>query len=158
MNAPPILPGYRKPRRWPARLATWFFWCALFGVFVFFLWEIEPYFRSDPPTEAELLERQEQKNKNRSKQDEFVLASRLWGWAKDAVTERLKAPATAKFPSLGWDKEAQVRVSSANSNLFFVNGYVDAQNTYGAMIRSKWIVELERQTNQWVLRSVNIQE
>ncbi len=54
-----------------------------------------------------------------------------------AVTKSLKCPSTAKFPKMdGADAGAEV----VNGKVARAWGYVDAQNVYGAMIRSEWEV------------------
>ncbi len=64
--------------------------------------------------------------------------------AKDAVRAQLKAPSTAKFPGCVFGgHEYQIRADDQRVT-WFVIGHVDAQNSYGAMIRSEWIVKLNR--------------
>lgn len=57
----------------------------------------------------------------------------------DAVRDRLRAPATARFPTFS---ETQV---SQTENRFRVRSHVDAENAFGAMIRSNWdcVIEAE---------------
>lgn len=64
-----------------------------------------------------------------------------WLLAKDVVLSKLKAPSTAVFPKsvLGNDV-----VFSKSGNEYTVISYVDAQNTFGAMIRSSFIVTMEK--------------
>jgi hypothetical protein len=47
------------------------------------------------------------------------------------VTDRLRAPATAQFPSY-----SEQKASKNNDGSFIVVGYVDAQNGFGANIRT----------------------
>jgi hypothetical protein len=54
---------------------------------------------------------------------------------KDFVTEQLIAPSTVSFPSRG-----QFDVFWDGKCFFKVNGYVDAQNAYGAQIRRSFVV------------------
>ena len=51
--------------------------------------------------------------------------------AKEMVKAELKAPSTASFP---WDASAYAITKSGNQ--YTVKGYVDAQNSFGAKIRS----------------------
>lgn len=52
--------------------------------------------------------------------------------AKQVVRERLKSPATAEFPRLDeWEV-----TQGADGNTWFVNGWVDSQNGFGAVIRN----------------------
>lgn len=59
------------------------------------------------------------------------------------VQSQLKAPATAKFPYSG-DASA-VKVTDLGGNVAEVTAYVDAQNSFGAMIRTHYTATL-----QWV--------
>lgn len=76
----------------------------------------------------------------------FVMAQRF-------VKDRLKAPSTADFP---WSATA---VTPNGHCRHMVLGYVDAQNGFGAMIRSNWIVDLEYLPNvdKWQAHDVQIQ-
>jgi hypothetical protein len=77
--------------------------------------------------------------------------------AVDAVTSRLKAPSTAKFPDCGWNwREYRIQVEPKE---VYVHGYVDAQNGFGAMLRSQFTVVFNRTStgNGLALRGVVIQ-
>jgi len=52
---------------------------------------------------------------------------------EDFVKQRLETPLTAKFPSI-----REVAVSGNGSGPWTVNGYVDAQNMFGAMVRTRY--------------------
>lgn len=52
---------------------------------------------------------------------------------EDFVRERLRAPSTAEF---GPSHEARVQPTA--DDRWFVRSHVDAQNGFGAMIRSEW--------------------
>jgi len=54
--------------------------------------------------------------------------------AMNTVLQNLKAPATADFP-LG-----TIQTKRIGENRYFVVGLVDSQNSFGAMIRTKWVV------------------
>lgn len=60
--------------------------------------------------------------------------------AERAIRDRLKAPSTAKFPGC-WDYETRI---SRDEQTVWVIGHVDAQNSFGAMIRSKFVVQMRR--------------
>lgn len=60
--------------------------------------------------------------------------------AQNAVKNRLKSPSTAKFCSY---TDAKITLSG---NIYTVSGYVDAQNGFGATIRSKFTVKLTEES------------
>lgn len=62
--------------------------------------------------------------------------SHAWTHAQLAVKSRLKSPSTAKFCSYS---KAQI---SNSGGTYTVKGYVDAQNGFGATIRTNFTVTL----------------
>lgn len=60
--------------------------------------------------------------------------------SQDAVEKKLKSPSTAVFP-VSTDKSYSVIKS--RENVYLIAGHVDAQNTFGAMIRENYAVEIE---------------
>lgn len=80
-----------------------------------------------------------------------VLTSLEYDMAEDyavkAVTERLKAPRNADF-----DK-GHFRYSK-HKNIITVVGTVDAQNSFGAMLRNKFVVEIDLNKNTYTLVSI----
>jgi hypothetical protein len=65
------------------------------------------------------------------------------------VKRGLKAPATAKFPSVILSRD-QYQILK-DHNLITVKSYVDAQNSFGALLRSKYIVQFELLDSSWKL-------
>lgn len=65
--------------------------------------------------------------------------SAYYNIAKEIVESALKAPATAEFPSIFSDDIKMQR----NKDIVAVQSYVDSQNSFGAMIRSEWIVQFK---------------
>ncbi len=61
--------------------------------------------------------------------------------AKEIVESGLKSPRSAKFPSIVTRPE-EIAMSK-NEDIIAVQSYVDAENSFGAMIRSKWTVQFE---------------
>lgn len=53
--------------------------------------------------------------------------------AEAIVSKYLKSPSTAKFPSM-----SEVNIKDLGAEGFQVEGYVDAQNSFGAMLRQNW--------------------
>jgi|GEM_PF-1245091 hypothetical protein len=68
-------------------------------------------------------------------------ASAYYEFAKEIVKENLKSPKSAKFPSyvLSSDKINMQR----NGDYVAVQSYVDAENSFGASIRSNFVVEFK---------------
>jgi len=60
--------------------------------------------------------------------------------SQEFVRRRLKAPSTAEFPYITND---QVAVSTKADCTFRVVAWVDAQNGFGAQIRSRYVVDLK---------------
>lgn len=72
------------------------------------------------------------------------------------VKRNLKAPSTAEFP---WVTDDQVAISTKPDCGFRVIGWVDAQNGFGAQIRSKYVVDLKYlgdEAGTWQLTDINI--
>lgn len=61
--------------------------------------------------------------------------------AKSIVESGLKSPRSSKFPSIVTRPE-EIAMSK-NGDIIAVQSYVDAENSFGAMIRSKWTVQFE---------------
>lgn len=59
--------------------------------------------------------------------------------AKDIVTSCLKNPKSADFPSIV--TSAQEIGMQKDGDIIVVQSYVDAQNSFGATVRSKWLVQ-----------------
>lgn len=65
--------------------------------------------------------------------------------AQTFVERRLKAPSTAKFQDCETARVVQ------DGSLFTVYIIVDAQNSYGAMLRSTFVAKLRKTETQWHL-------
>ncbi len=65
--------------------------------------------------------------------------SAYYSIAKEIVESALKAPSTAEFPSIFSDHIKMAR----NKDIVAVQSYVDSQNSFGAMIRSEWLVQFK---------------
>ena len=59
------------------------------------------------------------------------------------VERHLKAPSTAEFP---WGID-EYSIASLGDGRWKVSSYVDAQNGFGAMVRSRWNVTLRENEN-----------
>jgi len=84
-----------------------------------------------------------------------IEADKIGAWAACAtfVEERLKAPLTADLQSY-----SQELVSEGAPGSFEVHGTVDAQNSYGARLRSKFKCTLhDDRGGKWILDFISIQ-
>ena len=73
--------------------------------------------------------------------------------AQQFVLQGLKAPSTAKFPAVPYEAVKINTPESAENNdgVYRVRSYVDSQNSFGAMIRSDWTVEMMLVKEHWIL-------
>lgn len=71
-----------------------------------------------------------------------------WYYAQQFAKKELISPKTAEFPSIHTEG---VKVTTIAENSFFVTGFVDAQNSYGAMIRKRFEAEITHVGNKWRL-------
>ena len=78
--------------------------------------------------------------------DAFVMS-------QEFLKKKLKAPATAKFP----DYENK-SVQYLGDSIYTVVSYVDAQNTYGALLRSGYHCSLKYEGENWQLITVSLDE
>jgi hypothetical protein len=58
-----------------------------------------------------------------------------YNYAEDFVKQRLKSPSTAEFPGLF---EKADHITELGNDEYRINSWVDSQNGFGAMIRSKF--------------------
>lgn len=58
--------------------------------------------------------------------------------AEGRVKDKLKSPSTAEFPN---SKTANIQRGA--DNIWIVSSYVDSQNSFGAMLRSNWVIRLQ---------------
>lgn len=66
------------------------------------------------------------------------------------VIEHLKSPSTAVFP---WGEPTNVSADDEGTK-WCVSGVVDAQNSFGGTIRTRWAVEMTRDGDKWSLVNV----
>lgn len=76
---------------------------------------------------------------------------------KEFVGDRLVAPSTAEFAS--YRDVTVVKLTNRTDEVYKVVGYVDAQNRFGAMIRTEYVCEVAYLGNgSWQLMTVDIAE
>lgn len=74
--------------------------------------------------------------------------------ARVAVERKLKTPSTAKFPScLSGDIGVTLK---GKDGLIHVSGYVDSQNSYGAMLRAQFLVKMTEFDGGYIPTEVKI--
>ena len=73
---------------------------------------------------------------------------------EEFVKKQLKAPASAEFPDY-----SKAFVKEAENHKYEIQSYVDAQNSFGALIRTKYIGEIEQVDDKnWQLNSLHLLE
>ncbi len=78
--------------------------------------------------------------------------------SKTYVKKMLRSPSTAKFP---WGPDSQgVKTEYLGDCRHVISAYVDAQNAFGGIIRSRYYVELQNElgTGKWKLLDIKISE
>ena len=79
-----------------------------------------------------------------------VTTTDAYSMAKEFIKDKLKAPATAIFPPI-----TEVYINQTNKNTWIVICHVDAENTYGALIRETWSVEMTENSGTWTLLDID---
>ena len=73
-----------------------------------------------------------------------------WYYAQKFTEKKLATPKSADFPSYHTDG---VKVENIGDDKFSVRGYVDAQNAFGAVVRSRFEAKISREGKKWYLDS-----
>jgi len=77
--------------------------------------------------------------------------------SQEFVKKRLKAPSTAEFPSLVLE-ESDIRITVQDPNTFTISAYVDAQNAFGAKIRTHYTATLKYLgSDEWQALNVTLE-
>ena len=76
--------------------------------------------------------------------------------SQEFVTKKLKAPSTAKFP---YTSDEGVNVVYQGECKHKILAYVDSQNSFGAMIRTKYYAEVQNKkgTDTWILLDIQME-
>lgn len=76
--------------------------------------------------------------------------------AKGVIKARLKAPASADFPDCVFGANKYSIRGSPDMKTIWVDGYVDAQNSFGANLRTQFVVQFsyEPATGEFVVAKV----
>lgn len=72
--------------------------------------------------------------------------------AEQIMSQRLNAPSTAKFQP---KREAKYRIDNSTGEEFHVvTSYVDSQNSFGAMLRTNFILVMKTTGTDWHLEEI----
>ena len=71
-------------------------------------------------------------------------------YAQMLVEKQLKAPSTAKHP---WGS-SNYQIAELGDDRYSISSYVDAQNSFGAMIRTEYTVVIRQSGDRWLLESI----
>ncbi|MFN8343077.1 MAG: hypothetical protein U0V64_15550 [Cyclobacteriaceae bacterium] len=88
----------------------------------------------------------------RSHEPDF--ARQAYKMAQEYVKASLKAPATAVFPEYGSSAIIISPGSGTGFKSFKVASYVDSQNSFGALLRTHYIADLDYNNGEWKLLSL----
>lgn len=118
-----------------------YFWgfVVLAVLFSGLVWISQP---EDMPTVAEIPAPAPAPKKVKTIPDRSVDA---FTYAQIFVKENLKAPATAKFGGLGESRIERL----PDGETYKVYSYVDSQNSFGAMLRTKYYVKVIVKSDMW---------
>lgn len=98
-----------------------------------------------------------QDQKDSVKLAEFIEEQRIPAYvmSQQFLNEKLKSPSTAEYPT---DVDKDI-VTYMGDSVFHINSYVDSQNGFGAMIRSKYNATLKfNGGDKWELVKLNLNE
>lgn len=111
-------------------------------------------FSSEKEQSAEQLEAEKVAEKANAEAENIeLLKSGAYIAAKKLIESSLKAPSTAKFAQYGYgDNPATVVLQNG---IYSVNIWVDAQNSFGAMLRNKYKVDIKIDGENWKLVEIN---
>jgi hypothetical protein len=76
-----------------------------------------------------------------------------WVAAMEFVERRLKAPGSAEFPAFH-----EITVDSRGGGVFFIYAWVDAQNSFGAMLRTEFACTVRKDDGRWLLEDLTMME
>ena len=77
---------------------------------------------------------------------ELTLAESSWYTCRQFISEQLVAPSTADFQLIDRSK-----IRQTSDNYFDMTMYVDAENSFGAKLRTKFYCELIYRNDTWYL-------
>jgi hypothetical protein len=102
---------------------------------------------------TDILKEAEEKRHKAEFEKEYQ-ANDAYYTATQFIKKRLKSPSTAEFPN---PKYARIQLLEDGAT-YKIYGYVDSQNSYGAMLRVNWYAKLIRSGQEWRLLDMKIYE
>lgn len=75
--------------------------------------------------------------------DDEGFANKAFVISKDFVTKQLKSPGTADFPF------SDFVFSQVRDNTITIKSYVDSQNSFGALLRTNYVIQLKLIGGEW---------
>jgi len=102
---------------------------------------------------AERAAKQTKQTADEQRREEDRDRAGAWVAAMELVQRRLKSPGSADFPGLH-----EVTVQSQGNGRFYVVAWVDAQNSYGALIRTHFSCTIRKGDGKWMLEDLDMQE
>lgn len=112
--------------------------CILFG---FIMSKTQPNSYAKAPKHDKQIDEQKKKNEESRK---LYLSIQAYLFAQDLISGYLKSPSSADFPSA-----SQIKLLSLGNDRYFIDGYLDSQNGFGAQIRTSyqcWVVYKENES------------
>ena len=95
----------------------------------------------------------------RSEKDNTIISdetkAECWTLAINNVKESLKSPSTAKFPSSYNSDGVSI---TRNDNTYYVSSYVDAENSFGAIVRTNFKVTIQNNYGEYSVTDIIIDE
>lgn len=95
----------------------------------------------------------ERERQNKIEAEKRYNKSESYFICQDFVKDRLKSPSTAEFPS-----SRNVNIFETGTNKYMIKGYVDAQNSFGAQLRTQYECEVQLDGETWKLQHIQLLE
>lgn len=115
-----------------------------FGCFTLVVFIIVVFLMTRSPSESP-------QERERRRSDDALAQRKMEAFraAESLIRQQLKAPSTAEFPSPVWNSE-EIRFIDGDGGSITVTAWVDAQNTFGAKLRSRWLCVVKNTGTGWV--------
>lgn len=92
-----------------------------------------------------------QEEQRKAQREEETRRMDAWMTSQEFVKRRLKSPSTAEFSS-----QSNTSVTKVDSLTYRVRGHVDAQNSFGAMLRNQYVVTMRSSGDTWELLDISM--